>query len=30
MRLLRGYGVDYAQGFEVGRPRGQVEAFACA
>jgi EAL domain-containing protein (putative c-di-GMP-specific phosphodiesterase class I) len=28
MRLLRGYGVDYAQGFEVGRPRGQVEAFA--
>jgi EAL domain-containing protein (putative c-di-GMP-specific phosphodiesterase class I) len=30
MRLLRDYGVDYAQGFEVGRPRGQVEAFACA
>jgi EAL domain-containing protein (putative c-di-GMP-specific phosphodiesterase class I) len=28
MRLLRGYGVDYAQGFEVGRPRGQVETFA--
>jgi EAL domain-containing protein (putative c-di-GMP-specific phosphodiesterase class I) len=28
MRLLRGYGVDYAQGFEVGRPCGQVEAFA--
>jgi EAL domain-containing protein (putative c-di-GMP-specific phosphodiesterase class I) len=30
MRLLRGYGVDFAQGFEVGRPRGQVEAFAAA
>jgi EAL domain-containing protein (putative c-di-GMP-specific phosphodiesterase class I) len=28
MRLLRGYGVDYAQGFEVGRPCAQVEAFA--
>lgn len=28
MRLLREYGVDYAQGFEVGRPCGQVEAFA--
>ncbi len=28
MRLLRGYGVDYAQGFEVGRPCGQREAFA--
>jgi len=28
MRLLRDYGVDYAQGFEVGRPCGQVEAFA--
>jgi EAL domain-containing protein (putative c-di-GMP-specific phosphodiesterase class I) len=28
MRLLRNYGVDYAQGFEVGRPSGQVEAFA--
>jgi EAL domain-containing protein (putative c-di-GMP-specific phosphodiesterase class I) len=30
MRLLRDYGVDYAQGFEVGRPCGQVEAFAQA
>jgi EAL domain-containing protein (putative c-di-GMP-specific phosphodiesterase class I) len=29
MRLLRSYGVDYAQGFEVGRPCAQVEAFAC-
>jgi EAL domain-containing protein (putative c-di-GMP-specific phosphodiesterase class I) len=28
MILLRDYGVDYAQGFEVGRPRGQVETFA--
>ncbi|HWX87100.1 MAG TPA: EAL domain-containing protein [Solirubrobacteraceae bacterium] len=28
MHLLRGYGVDYAQGFEVGRPCAQVEAFA--
>jgi EAL domain-containing protein (putative c-di-GMP-specific phosphodiesterase class I) len=28
LHLLRSYGVDYAQGFEVGRPRGQVEAFA--
>jgi EAL domain-containing protein (putative c-di-GMP-specific phosphodiesterase class I) len=28
MRLLRDYGVDFAQGFEVGRPCGQVEAFA--
>lgn len=28
MRLLREYGVDYAQGFEVGRPCGQFEAFA--
>jgi EAL domain-containing protein (putative c-di-GMP-specific phosphodiesterase class I) len=28
MRLLRDYGVDYAQGFEVGRPCAQVEAFA--
>jgi EAL domain-containing protein (putative c-di-GMP-specific phosphodiesterase class I) len=28
MCLLRDYGVDYAQGFEVGRPCGQVEAFA--
>jgi EAL domain-containing protein (putative c-di-GMP-specific phosphodiesterase class I) len=30
MRMLRDYGVDYAQGFEVGRPCGQLEAFACA
>jgi EAL domain-containing protein (putative c-di-GMP-specific phosphodiesterase class I) len=29
MSLLRDYGVDYAQGFEVGRPCAQVEAFAC-
>jgi EAL domain-containing protein (putative c-di-GMP-specific phosphodiesterase class I) len=28
MCLLREYGVDYAQGFEVGRPCGQFEAFA--
>ncbi len=28
MRLLRDYGVDYAQGFEVGRPCSQVEAFS--
>ncbi|HEY8303083.1 MAG TPA: EAL domain-containing protein [Solirubrobacteraceae bacterium] len=27
MRLLRDYGVDYAQGFEVGRPRAQADAF---
>jgi EAL domain-containing protein (putative c-di-GMP-specific phosphodiesterase class I) len=27
MSLLRDYGVDYAQGFEVGRPRGELEAF---
>ncbi|HEX5309856.1 MAG TPA: EAL domain-containing protein [Solirubrobacteraceae bacterium] len=26
--LLRNYGVDYAQGFELGRPRCPVEAFA--
>jgi EAL domain-containing protein (putative c-di-GMP-specific phosphodiesterase class I) len=30
MSMLRDYGVDYAQGFEVGRPCGQLEAFACA
>jgi EAL domain-containing protein (putative c-di-GMP-specific phosphodiesterase class I) len=28
MDLLRDYGVDFAQGFEVGRPCGQLEAFA--
>lgn len=28
MRMLRSYGVDYAQGFEVGRPCGELEAFA--
>lgn len=28
MGLLRDYGVDYAQGFEIGRPLGQREAFA--
>jgi EAL domain-containing protein (putative c-di-GMP-specific phosphodiesterase class I) len=26
--LLRDYGVDYAQGFELGRPRSSVETFA--
>jgi EAL domain-containing protein (putative c-di-GMP-specific phosphodiesterase class I) len=30
LALLREYGVDYAQGFEVGRPCGQPEAFALA
>jgi len=30
MRLLRSYGVDYAQGFEVGRPCGAPDAFAVA
>jgi len=30
MRILRDYGVDYAQGFEVGRPCAQPEAFAAA
>ncbi len=30
IRLLRAYGVDYAQGFKVGRPCGQMEAFATA
>jgi EAL domain-containing protein (putative c-di-GMP-specific phosphodiesterase class I) len=28
MSLLRDYGVDYAQGFQLGRPRAQLEAFA--
>lgn len=28
--LLRSYGVDYAQGFAIGRPVGSVEAFATA
>jgi len=28
MSLLREYGVDYAQGFQLGRPRAQLEAFA--
>jgi EAL domain-containing protein (putative c-di-GMP-specific phosphodiesterase class I) len=27
--LLRNYGVDYAQGFELGRPCASGEAFAC-
>jgi EAL domain-containing protein (putative c-di-GMP-specific phosphodiesterase class I) len=30
LELLRGYGVDYAQGFEVGRPCGRPQAFALA
>jgi EAL domain-containing protein (putative c-di-GMP-specific phosphodiesterase class I) len=28
MRLLRSYGVDYAQGFEVGRPHPVVPLIA--
>lgn len=30
VELLRCYGVDYAQGFQVGRPSGALEAFAYA
>jgi EAL domain-containing protein (putative c-di-GMP-specific phosphodiesterase class I) len=30
LELLRRYGVDYAQGFEVGRPRPRPEAFLAA
>lgn len=29
VQLLRDYGVDYAQGFQVGRPVCPAEAFAC-
>jgi EAL domain-containing protein (putative c-di-GMP-specific phosphodiesterase class I) len=30
IELLREYGVDYAQGFQMGRPSAALEAFACA
>jgi EAL domain-containing protein (putative c-di-GMP-specific phosphodiesterase class I) len=30
VELLREYGVDYAQGFQIGRPSGALEAFAYA
>jgi EAL domain-containing protein (putative c-di-GMP-specific phosphodiesterase class I) len=30
VQLLHEYGVDYAQGFQIGRPSAALEAFACA
>ena len=30
VELLRAYGVDYAQGFQVGRPSDALAAFAYA